>query len=196
MKLRRVQLTRRGIIRFVPFRKRKGRINVSAYPYLPLFTRDFLADTMHLSAQETGAYLLLLMVAWQMPECRLPDNDRKLAQWARVDAKTWRSIKREVLAFWTLRDGHWHQRRLTKERTHVGQVVEKRKAAAQKRWGSQRNANGYANACPDGMHPHPHPKEDSKRDTRKGIPVPIVRGGDGRVAAATANPMDAWGAGE
>lgn len=48
---------------------------MSSFPSLPLFTDAFLADTGHLSAQETGAYLLLLMMAWRLPECRLPDND-------------------------------------------------------------------------------------------------------------------------
>ncbi|ACL63205.1 DUF1376 domain-containing protein [Methylobacterium nodulans] len=45
---------------------------MSAYPSLPLFTDAFIADTGHLSAAETGAYLMLLMVAWRSPGCSLP----------------------------------------------------------------------------------------------------------------------------
>lgn len=88
---------------------------MSAYPSLPLFTDAFLADTGHLPAQETGAYLLLLMIAWRSPECRIPDDDTKLCRWARVDARTWRRIKPNVMEFWTLDEGFWTQKRLRKE---------------------------------------------------------------------------------
>lgn len=99
---------------------------MSAYPSLPLFTDAFIADTSHLSAQETGAYLLLLMVAWRSPDCRLPDDDARLARYARVDRRTWLRIKGTVLEFWTLADGFWTQKRLSKERV----IVSKRAEAA------------------------------------------------------------------
>lgn len=97
---------------------------MSAFPSLPLFTDAFIADTGHLSAQETGAYLMLMMVAWRSPECRLPDNDDKLARWARVDRRTWLRIKSTVLEFWTLDDGFWTQKRLSKEREFVSKRAE------------------------------------------------------------------------
>lgn len=99
---------------------------MSAYPSLPLFTDAFIADTGHLSAQETGAYMMLLMVAWRSPACRLPDDDDKLARWARVDRRTWLRIKRSVMEFWVLIDGAWSQKRLSKER----EIVSKRADAA------------------------------------------------------------------
>lgn len=97
---------------------------MSAYPSLPLFTDAFIADTGHLNAQETGAYLMLMMVAWRSPECRLPDNDDKLARWARVDRRTWLRIKPAVMEFWTLAEGFWSQKRLSKEREFVSKRAE------------------------------------------------------------------------
>lgn len=91
---------------------------MAAFPYLPLFTDAFLADTGHLTAAETGAYLLLLMVAWRSPDCRLPDDDAKLAKWARVDRRNWSKMKPTIMEFWTFGDGHWTQKRLLKE--HAG----------------------------------------------------------------------------
>lgn len=85
---------------------------MSSFPSLPLFTDAFIADTGHLSAQQTGAYMMLLMMAWRSPECRLPDDDDKLARWARVDRRTWLKIKPAVMEFWTLADGFWAQKRL------------------------------------------------------------------------------------
>lgn len=84
---------------------------MSQFPSLPLYTDAFIADTMHLSAAETGAYLMLLMVAWRSPGCRLPDDDQKLARWARVDPRAWSRIRRSVMEFWTLADG-WVEPRL------------------------------------------------------------------------------------
>jgi uncharacterized protein YdaU (DUF1376 family) len=92
---------------------------MSAFPSLPLFTDAFIADTGHLTAQETGAYMMLLMVAWRSSECHLPDDDEKLARWARVDRRTWLRIKPTVMEFWTLRDGFWTQKRLSSERDIV-----------------------------------------------------------------------------
>lgn len=80
---------------------------MSSFPSLPLFTDAFIADTGHLSAQQTGAYMMLLMMAWRSPECRLPDDDDKLARWARVDRRTWLKIKPAVMEFWSLADGFW-----------------------------------------------------------------------------------------
>jgi uncharacterized protein YdaU (DUF1376 family) len=97
---------------------------MSAYPSLPLFTDAFIADTGHLSAQETGAYLMLLMMAWRLPTCSLPDDDAKLAKWARVDRRTWARIKPAVMDFWELHDGTWTQKRLTKEREIVSKRAE------------------------------------------------------------------------
>jgi uncharacterized protein YdaU (DUF1376 family) len=97
---------------------------MATYPSLPLFTDAFIADTGHLGAMETGAYLMLLMMAWRTSECRLPDDDAKLSRWARVDMRTWKRIKPEIMSFWTLDNGFWTQGRLMKERASVSKRAE------------------------------------------------------------------------
>jgi uncharacterized protein YdaU (DUF1376 family) len=86
------------------------------FPSLPLFTDAFIADTGHLNATETGAYIALLMAAWRTPDCSLPNDDVRLARMARCDARTWRKIKAVVLAFWTIDGTQLRQKRLTRER--------------------------------------------------------------------------------
>lgn len=89
---------------------------MSQFPSLPLFTDAFISDTLHLTAEETGAYLLLLMMAWRMPECAIPNDDKLLAKWTRMTRARWRKIKPDVMEFWTLENGYFFQKRLKKER--------------------------------------------------------------------------------
>lgn len=134
---------------------------MSAFPSLPLFTDAFLADTGHLNAQETGAYLLLLMVAWRAPDCRLPDDDARLCRWARVDPRTWGRIKPKVMEFWRLADGHWTQKRLTKERDHVS----KRADASRTNGKHGGRPKSLKNNGPDNL-------PGSAGDTQKNLPNP------------------------
>src|SRR5207342_2665701 len=53
------------------------------YPWMPLFWGDFLANTMHLSAQEAGAYLFLIAHAWEH-DGEIPGEKVRLARIAHV----------------------------------------------------------------------------------------------------------------
>lgn len=95
---------------------------MSTLPVLPLYVNDFIADTPHLNAEETGAYLMLMMMAWKSPDGSLPDDDVILSRWARVSLKCWRRIKPTVMAFWGLDDdGRWTQVRLTQVKRRASQ---------------------------------------------------------------------------
>jgi uncharacterized protein YdaU (DUF1376 family) len=147
---------------------------MSSFPSLPLFTDAFLADTGHLSAQETGAYVLLLMMAWRLPECRIPNDDAKLSRWARMDRRTWLRVKPVVMEFWTLQDGFWTQKRLSKERD----VVSKRAEVARqngKHGGRPKSLENNGPAHPTSSvrdtqwkapNPNPIEKENTKEKSR------------------------------
>lgn len=108
---------------------------VAKFPALPLFTDAYLADTRHLSTLQHGAYLLLLMMAWRMPDCALPDDDEKLARWAGIDRRTWNANKATILAFWRLGDdGMWRQWRLSDERRFVQLQSSIASKNSKKRW--------------------------------------------------------------
>jgi uncharacterized protein YdaU (DUF1376 family) len=86
---------------------------MAEFPALPLFTDAYLADTRHLSAEEHGAYLLLLMCAWRTRGCALRDDDRFLARIAGVSPQKWRRLKPVLRDFFEVEDGLWRQKKLT-----------------------------------------------------------------------------------
>lgn len=137
-------------------------------PAMPLFGDAYLADTRHLSLEEHGAYLQLLIVAWRSDNCALPNDDKRLAMMLGVTAKKWAALKPTVMSFWTLGDNGWEQKRLLKERRWVAKKSEDNRAAANARWDANPLKNkgaGDANAMPNGCKndaPPPPPIEEEK----------------------------------
>jgi uncharacterized protein YdaU (DUF1376 family) len=117
---------------------------MAEFPAMPLWTDAYLADTSHLTTTEHGAYLLLLMVAWRTHDKRLPDDDKKLAKYARVTPGQWARLKPVLQEFFKVKDGHWTQGRLTDEAEAVRQHRERQskagKASALKRKGRHSTA--------------------------------------------------------
>lgn len=102
---------------------------MAQFPALPLWTDAYIADTQHLTNEEHGVYLRLLMFAWRTPDCSLPDDDRRLALMVGVTPKKWASLKNAVMVFWSLEDGRWMQKRLTSEREFVERNRKQKSAA-------------------------------------------------------------------
>jgi uncharacterized protein YdaU (DUF1376 family) len=141
---------------------------VKAAPAMPLFGDAYMADTRHLSLEEHGAYLSLLMIAWRTEGCRLPADDKRLAQMLGITVKRWLKMKPDVMAFWTLTDDGWEQKRLLKERRFVAKKSEQNADAANQRWNAKclRNnnpddANASSMQCERNA-PPPSPKEEEK----------------------------------
>jgi len=61
-------------------------------PYMPLFVDAFVADTMHLSAEEIGAYMLLLMAMWRHGG-ELADDDKQLARVTKLTLAQWKRVR-------------------------------------------------------------------------------------------------------
>ena len=86
---------------------------MSQAPIMPIFTDAYLADTLHLSTEEHGAYLLLLFATWRNNGQPLADDPRKLSRIVRVSERRWVDKIRPSLApFFDLSGGSWRQMRL------------------------------------------------------------------------------------
>ncbi len=113
-------------------------------PWMPLYVADYLKDTTHLGALESGAYLHLIMNYWQ--NGGLPSDDRQLARIAKLTMREWRKSRATLAAFF--QDG-WKHKRVEAELAHTADIAAKRRAAAEEKHRLRREkaaANAHANA--------------------------------------------------
>lgn len=87
---------------------------MSAAPFMQLYVADYLADTQHLTAEQHGAYLLLLMSMWRAGG-RLPNDPKKLCRIAKVHAPHWAKMSYEVMEFFDVDGDDITQKRLVLE---------------------------------------------------------------------------------
>jgi len=99
--------------------------------WMPLYIGDYLADTMHLTAEQHGAYLLLLMAHWRKPE-GLPNDPEFLAATAKVTPEVWLSIASAIVPFFEVKDGVLRSKRVAAEREKADSIHAKRSKAGRK----------------------------------------------------------------
>jgi uncharacterized protein YdaU (DUF1376 family) len=103
---------------------------------MPVYIGDYLADTMHLSTEQHGAYLLLLFHLWRRGS--LQDDDVVLAQITGLPIGTWNVCRAVLAEFFEIHDGAWHHRRVERERIKVSAKQQynanRAKLGAHSRW--------------------------------------------------------------
>lgn len=86
-------------------------------PWMPLYVADYLADTAHLNAAQSGAYLHLIMHYWM--NGGLPDDNRQLSLIARMTTAEWRKARPIIQQFFS--DG-WKHKRIEFELTEAARI--------------------------------------------------------------------------
>lgn len=123
---------------------------------MPLYPADYLGDTEHLSAAESGAYLHLLMHYWQ--RAGLPDDDARLARIAKMDPQEWQRARPIVAEFFTFPG--WKHGRVEEELAKAADISSKRRSAA-----VQRHSKSDANEMQlDTPLPLPSPSQEKQPD--------------------------------
>lgn len=138
--------------------------------WMPLWIGAYLADTMTLTTQQHGAYLLLLFAYWRN-RGPLDDDDEDLASIVKASPAEWKKLRAKLCKFFTIDNGVWAHGRADKELAAAGMrkaaAVSKAQAAAEARWKKEReqaasNASSDAPSMPGALLkqcPTPSPKE-------------------------------------
>jgi len=143
---------------------------MAKYPALPLWTDAYLADTTHLSLEEHGIYLMLLMLAWRSPDCAIPNNKKRILRMLRVHGNYWPKIEQILTEFWHLSDDKWKQQKLNKCRSKVDHFSETQRQRAQKRWNDNTlKNNNTTNATRAGI---PNARGNANHNHNQYIPNP------------------------
>ena len=99
---------------------------MNSTPFMQLYVADYLADTQHLTTEQHGAYLLLLMTMWRNAGS-LPKDEKKLARIAHVSLKRWHIIAKDLMEFFDIEGDIITQKRLVEEFKKAVSKSEKRK---------------------------------------------------------------------
>lgn len=143
-------------------------------PWMPLYIADYLKDTTHLGALESGAYLHLIMDYWQNE--RLPDDDKKLARIARLTDKEWKTSRATIHAFF--HDG-WKHKRIDGEIKRSAKVSDERRKAVAERERLKHLRNIKAGSIDPSFDPSIDDTYHSTQEERpiQGKTLSVVRGG-------------------
>ena len=111
--------------------------------FMPMFWGDLLANTMHLSTLEVGAYVLLIAHAWEH-QANVAVMD--LQRVAKVSNFQWHQIRPRLSQFFDTSTvpNFWHHERVHTELCRVAEISNKRKEAALQKH-SKSSAKVYAN---------------------------------------------------
>jgi uncharacterized protein YdaU (DUF1376 family) len=101
--------------------------------WMPMYWPSYLADTRHLSAQQHGAYLLLIAAYWT--KGRLPTDEKQLARIALLTDAEWQAERPILSEFF---EPGWKHKRVEKELAHARRIITRQRNNALSGWGKRR----------------------------------------------------------
>ncbi|ESX29953.1 MULTISPECIES: DUF1376 domain-containing protein [unclassified Mesorhizobium] len=124
-------------------------VDMTTLPWMPVFPGDELAETLHLSCEEYGAYALLKMALWQ--HGAIANDDDRLARITRLSLEKWLSVRATIEPLFGPK---WSHAKLEHHRSLAAGQREKKSAAGKKgalgRWREHGKANAVANGKGNG----------------------------------------------
>jgi uncharacterized protein YdaU (DUF1376 family) len=167
---------------------------MSQAPYMPLFVDAFLADTWHLTAEEVGCYITILMNMWRR-NGSIPNDQEEIAFTCRMKHRSvrWRKMWKKLEPFFTVEGDRLTQKRLKKEWNYVQEFSEKQRQNANARWNKNKDlgdATAYAKSMPNECpHTHTHTESENLTTSEGGANAP---GWQGRVIKLNAKDLGKW----
>ena len=104
-------------------------------PYMPLWTDAYLSDTDHLSFEEHGIYLKLLMLMWRIPGCQIPNDEGWICRRLRVSKTQFQEQVKPLMEEFLDNTGNYiTSRRLQREFTASKNRSRQQSVRAKSRW--------------------------------------------------------------
>lgn len=154
--------------------------SASPSTWMPLYIGDYLADTMHLDAEEHGAYLMLIMHYWKHGP--IPNDANRLQQIARIKpSRVSSKIMSTVLQFFDIQDGFLRHSRIDEELSSALENIDKQKkrteAATAARAANKSNVtNNVTSTATFTPSPSPSPLSTSSEGKEPSSEVPAEQG--------------------
>jgi hypothetical protein len=131
---------------------------------MQLYVSDYLADTAHLTAQQHGAYMLLLMNYWQRGKA-LDNSNERLSHVARLSPEEWVEAKPTLEEFFIVEGNLWTHARVE------GDLEKIREKSAKASFAGTRSvvARGLNKRSTNAEQPLNHKEEDKEEEEDKDI---------------------------
>lgn len=130
-------------------------------PYMQLYIADYLGDTQHLTIEQSGCYLHLLMAMWRAGGY-LPNDATKLARVVRLTVRKWKKLATDVMPLFTIEGDRITQKRLLFERKKVTEFSAKQRDNVSRRYLKNKD-EAPTKALPNGY----------QKPTRARVPFPL-----------------------
>ena len=98
-------------------------------PFMRFYCDDYLADTPHLSTQEHGAYMLIIMNYWRRQKA-IPES--RVASIALLSTIEFESIRDTIAELFDIQNGVWTHKRIEAELKRVREESKRNKRAGKK----------------------------------------------------------------
>lgn len=129
--------------------------------WMAFYPGDYLRDTLHLSTEQHGAYLLMLLHAW-MNDGWLEDDDEQLANITRLGMDRWMKSRRVLVAFFAPEgDKMLKHGRIVDERAKARDITAARAEAGRE---------GAAHRWQKDGKPKPVPKNENAKEQQASLP--------------------------
>lgn len=112
---------------------------MAEFAKLPLWTDALLSDTGHLSNEEFGIYMRLLIMIWRNSGCKIPANTNWLMRRLGVKENEYNDLYKPIIDEFLQSDGNYlTQKRLMKEFLFLKDVSSKNSVSAKLRWNKEK----------------------------------------------------------
>ena len=146
---------------------------MAKFPHLPLWTDAYMADTLHLTHEEHGLYLMLLMTIWRSPDCKIPNDLTWVKRRLRATDQQMENLVKNLLdEFFTTTGNHITQKRLKEEYEYVRKKAKKNSVSAKSRWQKE--------------------KQVCERNAPIPTPIPSIRDTNVSLSLKTDNLFEQW----